>query len=48
MTVSNGSIFVNDAKIISPDIMISTGVIHLIDQYGPNFLDYLSIIDFLR
>ncbi len=34
VTRLNGSIYVNAAKVIDPDYMITTGVLHLIDKYG--------------
>ena len=32
ITLWNGSIYVNAARIIDPDYLISTGVLHLIDM----------------
>ena len=32
ITVLNGSIYVNAAKIIDPDYLITTGVLHLLDK----------------
>lgn len=34
ITVLNGTIFVNSAKIIYSDILVSNGVIHVIDKYA--------------
>jgi uncharacterized surface protein with fasciclin (FAS1) repeats len=31
ITVINGTIYINAAKIIDPDYLLSTGVLHLID-----------------
>jgi len=33
VTVLNGSVYVNAAKIIDPDYLISNGVLHVIDRY---------------
>jgi uncharacterized surface protein with fasciclin (FAS1) repeats len=30
--IFNGSVFVNDAKVIVPDLLVAGGVIHVIDQ----------------
>jgi uncharacterized surface protein with fasciclin (FAS1) repeats len=31
--VSNGSIFVNNAKVVVPDLLVAGGVVHIIDEY---------------
>jgi hypothetical protein len=33
ITVQNGSIYVNAAKIIDPDYLLSNGVLHILDRY---------------
>jgi len=30
---SGGDVFVNDAKVVTPNILIAGGVIHVIDEY---------------
>jgi len=32
VTVQNGSVFVNNAKVIVPDLLVAGGVVHIIDQ----------------
>jgi uncharacterized surface protein with fasciclin (FAS1) repeats len=32
VTVSNGSVFVNSAKVITPDVLVANGVVHVIDK----------------
>jgi hypothetical protein len=34
ITVQNGSIYVNAAKIVGPDYLISNGVFHVLDKYS--------------
>lgn len=31
ITISNGTVFVNSAKVINPDVLVSNGVVHVID-----------------
>lgn len=31
ITLSNGTVFVNSARVITPDILVSNGVVHVID-----------------
>lgn len=31
--IMNGSVFVNNAKVTIPDVLIAGGVVHVIDQY---------------
>ena len=33
ITVQNGSIYVNAAKIVDPDYLLSNGVFHVLDRY---------------
>ena len=32
ITISNGSVFVNSAKVVTPDVLVSNGVVHVIDK----------------
>ena len=32
ITVTNGSYFVNSAKVILPDVLVANGVVHVIDK----------------
>lgn len=32
ITVSNGSVFVNSAKVVAPDVLVSNGVVLVIDK----------------
>ena len=32
ITISNGSVFVNDAKVVVPNVLVANGVVHVIDQ----------------
>ncbi len=32
ITVNNGSIFVNSAKVVNPDVLVANGVVHVIDK----------------
>jgi uncharacterized surface protein with fasciclin (FAS1) repeats len=34
ITVENGSVFVNSAKVIIPDVLVANGVVHVIDKYA--------------
>ncbi|KAL8833434.1 MAG: hypothetical protein Q9170_004277 [Blastenia crenularia] len=37
ITISNGDIFVNSAKVITPDVLVANGVVHVIDNVlNPN------------
>jgi uncharacterized surface protein with fasciclin (FAS1) repeats len=38
VTVSNGSVFVNNAKVVVPDLLVAGGVVHIIDEYVSLFL----------
>lgn len=31
ITINNGNVFVNGAKVIIPDVLVSNGVVHVID-----------------
>ena len=31
ITLSNGTVFVNSAKVVTPDVLVSNGVVHVID-----------------
>ena len=42
ITVENGTIFVNSAKVITPNILVNNGVVHVIDGYVSSLL--LSIL----
>jgi hypothetical protein len=33
ITVRNGSIYVNSAKVVDPDYLLSNGVLHILDRY---------------
>ncbi len=33
ITIEDGSVFVNSAKVIIPDVLVSNGVVHVIDKY---------------
>jgi uncharacterized surface protein with fasciclin (FAS1) repeats len=33
VTISNGSVFVNNAKVVVPDLLVAGGVVHIIDEY---------------
>ena len=32
ITMNNGSVFVNSAKVVLPDVLVANGVIHVIDK----------------
>lgn len=32
ITISGGNVFVNDAKVLVPDVLVSNGVVHIIDR----------------
>ena len=32
ITIDNGNVFVNDAKVITPDVLVANGVVHVIDK----------------
>ena len=32
ITVSNDSVFVNSAKVITPDVLVANGVVHVVDK----------------
>lgn len=37
ITINNGSVFVNSAKVVTPDVLVSNGVVHVIDNVlNPN------------
>lgn len=37
ITMNNGTIFVNSAKVVTPDILVANGVVHVIDNVlNPN------------
>ncbi|TKA68276.1 hypothetical protein B0A49_10044 [Cryomyces minteri] len=37
VTINNGSVFVNSAKVVTPDVLVANGVIHVIDNVlNPN------------
>ena len=38
VTLQDGDIFINDAKITDPDYLISSGVMHVLDKYVQRFL----------
>jgi uncharacterized surface protein with fasciclin (FAS1) repeats len=39
ITVEGGNVFVNSARVIIPDVLVSNGVVHVIDKYAhPTFL----------
>jgi uncharacterized surface protein with fasciclin (FAS1) repeats len=46
ITVLNGLIYVNDAKIIAPDYLINNGVIHLLERYLGAYLDFSGLVFF--
>jgi uncharacterized surface protein with fasciclin (FAS1) repeats len=33
ITVENGTVFVNSAKVITPNVLVANGVVHVIDGY---------------
>jgi hypothetical protein len=33
ISIVNGSVFVNSAKVITPDVLVANGVVHVIDGY---------------
>lgn len=33
ITIQDGTVFVNSAKVIMPDVLVSNGVVHVIDKY---------------
>ncbi len=33
ITIENGSVFVNSAKVITPNVLVNNGVVHVIDAY---------------
>lgn len=35
ITVTDDGVFVNEAKVVLPDVLISNGVVHVIDRYVP-------------
>ena len=32
ITIENGNVFVNSAKVVNPDILVANGVVHVIDK----------------
>lgn len=32
ITVNNGSVFVNSARVVLPDVLVANGVVHVIDK----------------
>lgn len=32
ITVENGTVFVNSAKVVTPDVLVANGVVHVIDK----------------
>lgn len=32
ITISGGNVFVNNAKVVIPDLLVSNGVVHVIDR----------------
>jgi uncharacterized surface protein with fasciclin (FAS1) repeats len=32
ITVENGEVFINSAKVVTPDVLVSNGVVHVIDK----------------
>jgi len=32
ITVDNGTVFVNSAKVVTPNILVANGVVHVIDK----------------
>jgi len=35
---SAGGVFVNDAMVVTPDVLVAGGVVHIIDEYAVVFL----------
>ncbi len=33
ITILNGSVYVNSAKVVTPDVLVANGVVHVIDAY---------------
>jgi uncharacterized surface protein with fasciclin (FAS1) repeats len=33
ITIENGTVFVNSAKVVTPDVLVNNGVVHVIDGY---------------
>ena len=33
ITVNNGSVYVNSAKVVTPNVLVMEGVVHIIDEY---------------
>ena len=44
ITVEDGSVFVNSAKVIIPNILVANGVVHVIDKYDIPSLPVLASI----
>lgn len=42
-TNENGTVFVNAAEVVVPNVLIANGVLHIIDKYVFAFFPYLSI-----
>jgi uncharacterized surface protein with fasciclin (FAS1) repeats len=43
ITINNGSVFVNDAKVIVSDVLVAGGVVHVIDKYSPTPTHYINL-----
>jgi uncharacterized surface protein with fasciclin (FAS1) repeats len=45
ITIEDGSVFVNSAKVIIPNVLVANGVIHVIDKYDiPSLSDQLHFL----
>jgi uncharacterized surface protein with fasciclin (FAS1) repeats len=38
ITIMNGTVFVNDAKVVVPNVLVAGGVVHVIDKYAIHIL----------
>jgi uncharacterized surface protein with fasciclin (FAS1) repeats len=44
ITVEDGSVFLNSAKVIIPNVLVANGVVHVIDKYDIPSLPVLASI----
>ena len=43
--IENGNIFVNGAKVVTPNVLVGNGVVHVIDKYVLNLRTHQSTCD---
>ena len=47
ISIDNGTVFVNSAKVILPDVLVANGVVHVIDKWvsiSPQMHPFLLLI----